>query len=88
MTRDEIEQKLRKLREDQFYLQSVMFQSDAHASKCVKLGLNFQDTYPDDYKSYISARERYNVNEDEIAILEQTEPDPEPVPNPDPLLSV
>lgn len=50
-------------------LMSIMRESDAHASKCIKLGLTFADEYPEEYKVYEDAREKYNSNEAEIAEL-------------------
>ncbi len=52
-------------------LQSVMRDSDAHAMKCQKIGLDFNKTYPDEYKAYEQAREAYNKVELEIAELEK-----------------
>ena len=40
-----------------------MKKSDAHASKCSKLGLVFSEEYPEEYQEYVSAREEYNLNE-------------------------
>lgn len=73
---------LRQLNEKQLQLASVMSQSDAHAAKCVKLGLSFAETYPDEYKEYTAAREQYNENELAISELEAT-PVEEPAHNPD-----
>ena len=50
-----------------------MSQSDAHASKCIKMSLNFQDEYPEDYAKYSAARIKYNENEAEIARIEAIE---------------
>lgn len=73
MKKFEKDELLRQLQEKQLQLASVMSQSDAHASKCIKLGLNFADTYPGDYAAYTAAREEYNTNEEKIAELEATE---------------
>lgn len=73
MKKEEKDELLRQLNEKQLMLQSVMSQSDAHASKCIKMGLNFEETYPDDYSVYTSAREQYNANEAEIARVEAIE---------------
>lgn len=70
MKQFEKDELLRKLRERQLNLASVMVQSDAHASKCVKLGLNFEETYPGDYEEYVMAREEYNANEEEMARIQ------------------
>lgn len=69
MTQEVRNEKLERLNEQQMSLMSVMRESDAHASKCIKLGLTFADEYPDEYKVYEDAREKYNVNEAEIAEL-------------------
>ena len=61
---------LRQLNERQMKLAAIMAESDAHASKCVKLGLSFAETYPEDYAAYVNAREEYNANEIEIARIE------------------
>lgn len=77
MKQFEKDELLRQLNEKQLQLASVMSQSDAHASKCIKLGLNFSDTYPSDYQAYVKARDEYNVNEEEIARIEAIEVEPE-----------
>ena len=70
MKRQERDELLRKANEQQLNLLSVMEKSDAHASKCAKLGLTFADEYPEEYAEYCSARERYNANQERIAELE------------------
>lgn len=50
-------------------LKAVMTKSDEHALKCAKSGLNFQETYPEDWTSYETAREEYNENETALAEL-------------------
>ena len=70
MKRQERDELLRKANEQQLNLLSVMAKSDAHASKCAKLGLTFADEYPEEYAEYCSARERYNANQERIAELE------------------
>ena len=75
MTKQEIDARLQELNEQQLQHAATMSESDAHASKCIKLGLNFQETYPSDYEAYIKAREAYNANEQEIAELEAMIPD-------------
>ena len=47
----------------------MMTKSDEHALKCAKSGLNFQETYPEDWTSYETAREEYNENETALAEL-------------------
>ena len=73
MKQFEKDELLRQLQEKQLQLASVMSQSDAHASKCIKLGLNFAEAYPEDYAAYTAAREEYNQNEERIAELEAAE---------------
>ena len=70
MKRQERDELLRKANEQQLNLLSVMAKSDAHASKCAKLGLVFSDEYPEEYAEYCSAREKYNDNQERIAELE------------------
>ena len=70
MKRQERDELLRKANEQQINLLSVMAKSDAHASKCSKLGFVFSDEYPQEYAEYCSAREKYNANEERIAELE------------------
>lgn len=47
-------------------LQSRMRLSDAHASKCIKLGLVYREEYPDECADYEAAREAYNAAEYEL----------------------
>lgn len=75
MTQQEKDARLQELNEQQLQLAAVMSESDAHASKCIKLGLNFQEAYPADYAAYTAAREQYNANEEELAKLEEIEPE-------------
>ena len=70
MKREERDDLLRQANEQQLELLSVMAKSDAHASKCAKLGLIFAEEYPEEYKEYCNAREQYNVNQERIAELE------------------
>lgn len=70
MKRQERDELLRQANEQQLHLLSVMAKSDAHASKCAKLGLTFADEYQDEYQEYCSAREQYNANQERIAELE------------------
>ena len=70
MKRQERDELIRKANEQQLNLLSVMAKSDAHASKCAKLGLTFADEYPEEYAEYCSARERYNANQERIEELE------------------
>ena len=77
MKREERDELLRQANEQQLELLSVMAKSDAHASKCAKLGLTFEEEYPEEYQEYCSAREQYNVNQERIAELENVEIDEE-----------
>ena len=70
MKRQERDELLRKANEQQLNLLSVMAKSDAHASKCAKLNLTFEEEYPEEYAEYCSAREQYNSNQERIAELE------------------
>lgn len=70
MKRQERDELLRKANEQQLNLLSVMAKSDAHASKCAKLGLIFSEEYQEEYEEYCSAREKYNANQERIAELE------------------
>ena len=73
MTKAEKEERLTRIQERLLELASIMSKSDAHASKCTKLGISFQDTYPNEYDEYTQAREDYNQLEKEIATLESVE---------------
>ena len=72
MKRQERDELLRKVNEQQLNLLSVMAKSDAHASKCAKLGLIFADEYHEEYEEYCNAREQYNSNQIYIKELENT----------------
>lgn len=63
------QEKINELEARQLVLSNTMASSDAHASKCTKLGLSFAETYPDDLAAYESAREEYNSNETALAAL-------------------
>ena len=73
MTTAEKEERMARIQEKLLELASIMSKSDAHASKCVKLGLSYKDTYPDEYDEYTQAREDYNSLENEIIALESVE---------------
>ena len=72
MTQNEKDELLRQIQEQQTELLATMAKSDAHASKCAKLNLTFAEEYPEEYKEYCSARERYNLNQEYMANVEQT----------------
>lgn len=65
MTREEIN----ALERRQLELRATMQKSDEHALKCAKSGLDFRETYPEDWTSYETARKEYNVNETALAEL-------------------
>ena len=73
MTRIEKEERKARIQERLLELASIMSKSDAHASKCVKLGLSYKDNYPNEYKEYTQAREDYNQLEKDLAALESVE---------------
>ena len=73
MTTAEKENRMARIQEQLLELASIMSKSDAHASKCVKLGLSYKDTYPNEYNEYTQAREDYNSLENEIITLESVE---------------
>ena len=79
MTRAEKENKMARIQEQLLELASIMSKSDAHASKCVKLGLSYKDTYPNEYKEYKQAREDYNQLEKDLTALESVEVEEEKV---------
>ena len=73
MTREEKEERMARIQERMLELASIMSKSDAHASKCVKLGLSYKDNYPNEYNEYTQAREDYNQLEKELVALESVE---------------
>ena len=73
MTREEKEERMARIQERLLELASVMSKSDAHASKCTKLGVSYMDNYPNEYKEYIKAREDYNQYEKDLVTLESVE---------------
>ena len=73
MTRIEKEEKKTHIQERLLELASIMSKSDAHASKCVKLGLSYKDTYPNEYKEYTQARDDYNKLEKDLVTLESVD---------------
>ena len=79
MTTAEKEERMARIQEQLLELASIMCKSDAHASKCVKLGLSYKDTYPNEYKEYTQAREDYNQLEKDLAALESIEVEEEKV---------
>ena len=79
MTREEKEERMARIQEQLLELASIMSKSDAHASKCVKLGLSYKDTYPNEYKEYTQVREDYNQLEKDLAALESVDIEEEEV---------
>lgn len=73
MTRAEKKERKARIQERLLELASIMSKGDAHASKCVKLGLSYKDTYPNEYKEYTQARDDYNTLEKELVTLESAE---------------
>ena len=65
----ETRDKINELERRQLELKAVMQKSDEHALKCAKSGLNFRETYPQDWQSYEAARQEYNENELVLAEL-------------------
>lgn len=78
MTREEINEELRVLNEDQLRQSSIINASDAHACKCTKMGISFQETYPEEFAEYSAALDKFHQNEARIAELEAMEPEEEP----------
>ena len=68
MTKAEKEERMARIKEQLLELASIMSKSDAHASKCVKLGLSYKDTYPNEYDEYVKAREDYNKLENDTVL--------------------
>lgn len=79
MTRAEKEERLTRIQERLLELASIMSKSDAHASKCIKLGASYKNLYPDEFKEYTQAREDYNTLEKELVTLESVEVEEEEV---------
>lgn len=75
------QEQINALESRQLELQAIMQKSDAHAAKCIKLGIKFSTNYPEELAEYQAAREEYNQNEETLAAL-YAEPDDEPEPRP------
>lgn len=65
MTQYDKDERIKHLTEQMEAARVEMVQSDAKASKCSKMGLVFETTYPSDYASYMEANARYNTLEAE-----------------------
>ena len=57
---------IEKLEAEKRQCYNRMRESDEHALKCMKLGLDFKTTYPSDAEAYESARIRYNEIESRL----------------------
>ena len=57
------QEKINELESRQIVLSNEMASSDAHAAKCIKLGLNFGESYPEELERYKASRDEYNANE-------------------------
>ena len=57
-----ISEQISELESHQIVLSSIMASSDGHAAKCVKLGLNYSESYPEELEACKAARDEYNVN--------------------------
>ena len=64
------QEKIEQLQARQLVLLSIMKNSDAHASKCIKLGKRFATEYPEEKAAYEAANAEYNENETRISNLE------------------
>ena len=62
-------ERINEIERRQLELHAVMQKSDEHALKCFKSGLDFRETYPQDWQSYEAARQEYNENELVLAEL-------------------
>ena len=63
------QEKINKTESRQLELLAQMKKSDAHASKCAKLGLNFGEQYPEELAEYNALNKEYNDNEQVLADL-------------------
>lgn len=52
-------------------LKALMASSDKDLMKCMKFGLSFAETYPEEYSEYIAANEEYNDLGERIAALRE-----------------
>lgn len=63
------QEQINVLESRQIALSNEMASSDAHASKCIKLDLNYGETYPEELERYKAAREEFNANERQLSVL-------------------
>ena len=73
MTRQEQESAINALESQLLSLAATMQESDAHALKCFKMGLDFEKEYPEEYEAYTAARTQYNEVESQLDELRQAE---------------
>lgn len=59
----ETQERINALESRQLELRALMAKSDAHASKCVKMGTKFSTQYPEEAAAYRAANAEYNENE-------------------------
>ena len=59
----ETQERINALESRQLELRALMAKSDAHASKCVKMGTTFSTQYPEEAAAYKTANTEYNENE-------------------------
>lgn len=64
-------EQIRSIESQMLALKDTMAKSDAHASRCIKLGLSFEETYPDDVPVYQAANKEYNELEAKLVKLQQ-----------------
>ena len=64
-TKEQIE----NLEAEKLSMMAQMKESDGRSSKCAKMGISFEDTYPEDYAKYVSANQRYNEIEEQLVPL-------------------
>lgn len=66
---EDIKLKIDALQSRQLTLRAIMASSDERAAKCIKTGVSFRETYPDDFARYEAANAEYNRNEQILAAL-------------------
>ena len=66
------QEKINELESRQIVLSNEMASSDAHAAKCIKLGLIFGEAYPEELERYKASRDEYNANEVALSELYTT----------------
>lgn len=64
-------EQIRSIESQMLALKDIMAKSDAHASRCIKLGLSFEETYPDDVPVYQAANKSYNDLEVKLVSLRE-----------------